>query len=108
MLKNLFLGGSRQQGIMTHFYKNFIKEFVVVCPNLTYLGMERTRDLISTADIMNDCLNKLKQCEQAVFVVESKENLNSEFIKAEIDCCNKNKIPYSVIIFESKIFTRTA
>lgn len=99
----LFLGGVRSGYLMKHYYKRYVDGgHIVICPNLTYLGMQRTSD-IDTDTIIQDCINNLSICNKAVFIIDQFTSVDSIFVEHEIKYCKNNNIPYHVIKVETII-----
>lgn len=99
----LFLGGSRDGFVMKSYYKKYLDGgHLVICPNLVYLGMQRTKD-IDTDIILQDCLSNLSICTKAVFIIDQFTDIDSFFIACEIKYCKNYNIPYTVIEVEIKI-----
>lgn len=99
----LFLGGVRNSFVMKHYYKKYLGGgHLVICPNLVYLGMQRTED-IDTNTILEDCIANLSICTKAVFIFDQFTDIDSVFIASEIKYCKDHNIPYIVIDVETKI-----
>jgi len=83
---NIFIGGNRKVKRMAFLYKMLIKVgYVCFCPNLMYEGID-CQVTIERDLILKDCLNQLKHCDFAIFVLGENQE-TSEFVQWEIDFC---------------------